>query len=472
MAYFEGSEKNVFEDCIFEITREKNGNNKTEYYKSKTFGENDIQIVIDSRGKIINIGKDKQPKTTSLSIGIRPESAEHSYPGDDYILGLKVTDGKALYEIDCNEKDYIAVYDKKMLWRANLYIDEGSEDWNNVHPWNVPAEGTDGGPAWWDGDGSQTAVQRWGNNEWNKKADGTSGDGKQISIEGWYRFTGGTAKEYRSVTYSFGTKDIFSKFNEEVRAQDNKIDELLSLWEEQENQQQNQTSQNTTVIQANNLPGSKWKSYVFYENVANSSWIPSGSPYKTTDDVSVPGWSSYLCDYVDGSKGKLEYNFDMTKKSSGIDCSGLAYISAVGKPQDANSIYKCGSVPSVDFGTSAFASDENTLQIYTEEWKLETPDNSTDTVAKSKRDIQRKVLAHAVPGDILVKPGHVVIIQNINTETNSNGVLVVNSSSDIEVIHSTTGTTVLSNQFKVLKCNWDNVESSYELYQLRRLLNK
>lgn len=68
---------------------------------------------------------------------------------------------------------------------------------------------------------------------------------------------------------------------------------------------------NTSVIQADNLPGSKWKSYVFYENVANSSWIPSDSPYKTKDDVSVPGWSSYLCDYVDGSKGKLKYNVNV-----------------------------------------------------------------------------------------------------------------------------------------------------------------
>jgi hypothetical protein len=27
------------------------------------------------------------------------------------------------------------VYDKKMLWRANLFIDEGVDDWNNLNPW-------------------------------------------------------------------------------------------------------------------------------------------------------------------------------------------------------------------------------------------------------------------------------------------------------------------------------------------------
>jgi len=59
-----------------------------------------------------------------------------------------------------------------------------------------------------------------------------------------------------------------------------------------EKQQQNQTSQNTTVIQADNLPGSKWKSYVFYENVANSSWIPSDSPNTWTNvQTNITGYS-------------------------------------------------------------------------------------------------------------------------------------------------------------------------------------
>jgi hypothetical protein len=84
------------------------------------------------------------------------------------------------------EKDYIAVYDKKMLWRANLYIDEtrsaiaanGDQpaqeavvDWNDVHPWNAPSSAAISSnqyPIWgknaagtaWDG-------VRWGYNEWN-----------------------------------------------------------------------------------------------------------------------------------------------------------------------------------------------------------------------------------------------------------------------------------------------------------------
>ncbi len=230
MAYFEGSEKNVFEDCIFKITREKNEKDITEYYKSQSFDENDIQIRIDSRGKIIDIVEDKI-NSMPLSIGIRPESAEHAYPGDDYILGLEVSDGNNSYKVECNQKDYVAVYDKKMLWRANLYIDEGAEDWNKVHTWNVPAEGTDGGPVWWNGDGSQTAVQRWGNNEWNKKADGTSGDGKQIvsipSTKWCYGYDNKSQHVItKAVAYDHQGWDSPFSFNEKVESQK----KLLNQW--------------------------------------------------------------------------------------------------------------------------------------------------------------------------------------------------------------------------------------------------
>jgi hypothetical protein len=37
-----------------------------------------------------------------------------------------------------NHKRSGFVYDKKLLWRANLYIAEQSNDWNDIHPWNAP----------------------------------------------------------------------------------------------------------------------------------------------------------------------------------------------------------------------------------------------------------------------------------------------------------------------------------------------
>jgi hypothetical protein len=125
---------------------------------------------------------------TGLEIGIRPLNATSAWPGDDLLLQFGVRDrytGQAVsistYVGDENdaqvstltasvpEKDYIAVYDKKMLWRANLYIDESvtatflgtegvreSVDWNDTHPWDVPYIGAIGAPAWWSAE--------WGNN--------------------------------------------------------------------------------------------------------------------------------------------------------------------------------------------------------------------------------------------------------------------------------------------------------------------
>ncbi|SEP86995.1 hypothetical protein SAMN04487977_101666 [Treponema bryantii] len=421
--------------------------------------------------------KTKNLEKKPVEIQIRPESASAARPGDDLLLEFKLQElsTNKSFTVTVPANNYIAVYDKKMLWRANLYLNKsekalGGEDWNNAHPWDVPCDSDTEteNPWWWNGDSTLTAAQRWGYNEWNKKEDGSRGEGRQSEIEGWHRFTGGTEKEFKSVTYSYGSKDSLSEFNVEVRAQDNKIEELLSLWEEQNNQQESQMPQNTSVIQADNLPGSKWKSYVFYENVSDSSWIPSDSPYKTNDNVSVPGWSSYLCNYVDGSKGKLTYKYEMSTHSSGIDCSGLAYISAVGKSKDSNSIYKCGSEPLLDFATSAFASDSHTLQIHSGNWKLDTEDDGEESDVVD-RDSQRKILAHAVPGDILVKPDdHVVIIQNLNYPDDT---MLITDFNQIGVIHSCEGLNVANQTtlFQVSLSTAKEVSSSINQYQLRRL---
>jgi hypothetical protein len=85
-------------------------------------------------------------------LAIRPASADTARTGDDLLLqfGIRKTGEKDFLTMfdpatgtsspavaTAVEADYVAVYDKKMLWRANLYIDEGGmNDWNNVHPWN------------------------------------------------------------------------------------------------------------------------------------------------------------------------------------------------------------------------------------------------------------------------------------------------------------------------------------------------
>ena len=68
--------------------------------------------------------------------------AINPYPGDDIQIQFKI--GDHLFT-SMTQAPRLAVYDKKMLWRANLYIAEagagtkGSTDWNDLHPWNDPS---------------------------------------------------------------------------------------------------------------------------------------------------------------------------------------------------------------------------------------------------------------------------------------------------------------------------------------------
>ena len=122
--------------------------------------EKEEEIYEIEEGAELRIGEDGKLKygNESVKIGIRPKEKE-IYPGDDLIIGIEVKGkGKILGDVWSEEKDYIAVYDKKLLWRANLYIREGEgNDWNDIHPWNAPKSGEYDEKVW------------YGKNEWNKK---------------------------------------------------------------------------------------------------------------------------------------------------------------------------------------------------------------------------------------------------------------------------------------------------------------
>jgi hypothetical protein len=58
-------------------------------------------------------------------------------PGDDIQLRFGVS-GFPQFDTEVPDGDFMAVYNKKLLWRAQLYIDEGANDWNNLNPWDDP----------------------------------------------------------------------------------------------------------------------------------------------------------------------------------------------------------------------------------------------------------------------------------------------------------------------------------------------
>jgi len=106
-------------------------------------------LKINNKGKIVNFGKEKRyfAMYAQGKDGIAP------IPGDDIAISFSYLWSKyAIPETISNQNitldiknskttdsnfSSFTVYDKKMLWRANLYVDDGdgAQDWNNLHPW-------------------------------------------------------------------------------------------------------------------------------------------------------------------------------------------------------------------------------------------------------------------------------------------------------------------------------------------------
>jgi hypothetical protein len=142
--------------------------------------------------------------------------------GDDLLLIFKVKSknsrGEILSENDfrVSDSDYIAVYDKKMLWRANLYIAKPEEelgdiDWNTAHSW--------------------TGEEGYGANEWNIPEAGYTGQagGQIVSLPStkWHYGSKNADRIIRkAVSYDHqGWDDPFS-YKEKIKEQK----ELLNQW--------------------------------------------------------------------------------------------------------------------------------------------------------------------------------------------------------------------------------------------------
>ncbi|MBR3645426.1 MAG: hypothetical protein IKN54_03325, partial [Lachnospiraceae bacterium] len=348
-------------------------------------------------------------------------------------------------------KDYIAVYDKKMMWRANLYIDEEENDWNTAHPWNT----------------SDDTVSWYGVNDW--LVSNTSQPGGQCEIKEWTRWNDGETVT-NSVAYGWGCWDSVEQFNTELNDQKTAILQYRNEHPESEFAALQWINTQTTA------PGTgtgiqRWKNYIFQKEAAKDK-NGQNKISEINADVSVPGLSTYWDDPERNS-----YNAGTHDKwTSGIDCSGLACISA----QYSDKIYTISNwQESKNISTTNLAGRiwNETTQTYDEvsnpityaiydaskegQWNITNTSNAYDE--------QRKLLSHAVPGDILVKTAdHVVIIQNLNYPDDN---MLITDFNQVDVIHSAEGLNV-DNQttlFTVLHSTAKEVSSSINQYQLRRL---
>lgn len=126
-------------------------------------------------------------------------------PGDDFLLRFGLA-GNSNINGRVDDKDFMAVYDHKMLWRANWYIDESNPpngvDWNDAHPW---IEG----------------------NEWNKNENGNivTGEraGKQtISLPDFTWITNNINKN--AVSYDYNSHDSPFEFIKKMNNQQTILD--------------------------------------------------------------------------------------------------------------------------------------------------------------------------------------------------------------------------------------------------------
>ena len=440
--------------------------NKSEYLlyeqKSETGKtETEVSFEINRQGYLVD-AKTKQ----KVKIKIRPEKDKIN-PGDDLLLKFKVgakvgTEEIPKYTVEA--KDYIAVYDKKMLWRANQYINETEAklqniDWNNAHKWNTEDKN----------------ISWYGDNEWLGDT-----NGGQIPIQGWTRFNDEDVNG--SVAYGWGCIDSVKEFNEELKKQALEIKAYRTKKETEKEKKYAELSWGESETTA---PEGKWENYIFDEEdevleVEDKKLKDKKKEelYLSKNNPSVPGLSTYWY-----SLNKKYYKYEQAVRTSGIDCSGLAYVSTryEGSKYETNQFNNVDKPGAKHFNenTSAWISGKTvtirplSYAIYAasdkNQWIISIPEKDLETDEKKIQDNQRKLLSYAVPGDILVTDSHVVIIQDLNYEGDNT---VITDYSQVSVIHATSGELGAWQTYKVHKSSWSEIEvydSEKIRYQLRRL---
>jgi hypothetical protein len=374
--------------------------------------------------------------------GIRPLGPDGAKPGDDLLLEFAArprdSSGPFRYEIDSDagtvvletrfraaEKDYLAVYDKKLLWRANLYVDEGEGDWNDLHPWNAPSKSGEKAPAWWD--------SSWGYNAWNSGGAAAVPGGQVTAIAPWTRWND-NATVLGAVAYGWGCWDSVPAFNEELNEQR----DLIARGRNGEHQNYQSTDfERLLWTRDSAAPDRSWQNYVFpgRKQVNNTMQYHKALTQAELDEneqhlyfvngsqASVPGLSTYW-----EERETSQYEYNQILRTSGIDCSGLAHRAALyeGSP------YYVAKSSGSKYGTTTFGDNaEAALLIRDTGWRLE------DQTSAAARERDRDLISRAVPGDIFVRSGiHVVIIQDL---ARAAGEEKVGSYNQVRIIHSTQG---------------------------------
>jgi hypothetical protein len=355
---------------------------------------------------------------------IKTISDNHIRPGDDFLLRFMIKDNsEAIAKAD--DGDFVAVYDKIMLDRANMYIDERIDH--------------------------KTGQQIDGAVDWN-------GD-EQIDIQDWTRFSD-NKPVFGTVAYSWCCADWVTHFNDDL------LDQLAAI---------HAFYNNANTRWNNNNPHPDW-----------ANWNgPDGIPGNLDDTISPDNdWDHVFLDTIeigylfshhsiDGDKifdplmingieyhpykpGYTSFRGNLSAEgviySAGIDCSGFVERSCAYPKNN----YKLGDkLEKGDRLTWVTSMNAWNLMTYHRHdkiedymiWEIDPADRST-----------------IVPGDILRFPGsHVVIVLSINYPNGSR--VVEDKSENITVIESTQGD---RNQWYIMNTRkWSDIGNDYDPERLQ-----
>ena len=358
------------------------------------------------------------------------------------------------------------VYDSKLLWRANLYIDDGAQDWNNTHPWNAPPGDPSnpnnvpvgGVPSWWSA--------AWGYNEWNRQDPGTAyvqdftklpaGDGRQVvTFAPWTRYNGDLSGDTGSDAYKadWFHADIPAVVSEAVAYNSGSPDSPFEFNRKLYEQRYYAQAQSTTADPPAGVAGARteWRNYKPNDSTYSRIDVGGGNAELMALKNSAPtrtinGVTATVYPYRPTYAAVEMFQFHTYNSSShqfvstGIDCNDFVCRASVyaGNPYVMNQHL-------TDHGITWPGQEAGVLQpiadlqsTYT--WEIMTNTKGLDQL---KDFTLPQAVSHLVPGDIITMrdPGppvewaHVAIVQNIG-DMDGDGLI---STKEITLIESASG---------------------------------
>jgi len=267
-------------------------------------------------------------------------------------------------KIDMNSEKCAGVYDKKLLWRAQLYIDEGANDWNDVNRWTY-TQGNEWDKDWFDSDNDGIIEEAGPYN------------GGQYNIRPWTHYDDDSSV-FITIPYSQGCADSVIHFNLDMDAQASTLTA----------QGQDPNRENPTLApEIDNVRS--WNNYAFGIQVGEDT-------ARTYDPLIINDTTYYP--YTPGfSTASDPYASHLTGYSAGVNCYGFVQRSLA---YDNNRY----TIPEV--GERLIWGGTTPGLIGWQEWQNRS---------WSFNDVLPSSL---VPGDILIIENHVALVVGINYDSN------------------------------------------------------